>query len=175
MQSNAPKILGAVIAGGQSRRFGSDKALAPVGGKPMLDHVIEALRPQTGAIMICGRQWPGLETIADRPLGGIGPLAGLNAALHFAVANGFDVVLSVPVDVLPVPADVAALLGGHGPAVFDKQHLIGWWPATLAPMLEHHVREGHRTLKGWIAQSGARRVKEPPGLINVNFADDLRG
>src|SRR3546814_6935480 len=40
------KLLGALIAGGQSRRFGSDKALAVIEGKPLLNHVIDALRSE---------------------------------------------------------------------------------------------------------------------------------
>src|SRR3546814_3555756 len=39
------KTLGAVLAGGRSSRFGSDKALAMLGGRTLLDHAQAALRP----------------------------------------------------------------------------------------------------------------------------------
>ena len=37
------RVLGAILAGGQSRRFGSDKASASLDGKSLLDHVADAL------------------------------------------------------------------------------------------------------------------------------------
>ena len=75
------KILGAILAGGQSRRFGSDKAVATWHGKALLDHVADALRPSCAQLIVVGRTWPGLETIADYPAPGLGPLGGLAGAL----------------------------------------------------------------------------------------------
>lgn len=173
MQTGTLGLLGAIIAGGRSRRFGSDKALAEIGGRPMLDHVVGVLRRQTDALVICGREWRGLPMLDDRPGGTIGPLAGLNAALHHAALKGFDAILSVPVDVMPLPERLAAMLAGTGAAVFRTQHLIGRWPATLAPLLDAYLAEGGRTLNGWIERAGARRVDEPPGLANINFREDL--
>ncbi len=167
------KILGAILAGGQSRRFGSDKALADIDGEPMLDRVIAALTPQVDALMICGRDWRGLEALADRPPGGAGPLAGLNAALHHAAAIGFDGVLAVPMDVLPLPDDLRELLAGQGAAVFARQHAIGYWPARLAPLLDQYLTDGHRRIDGWIDLAGAVRVEEPFAMRNINRAEDL--
>ena len=167
------KILGAILAGGQSRRFGSDKALADIDGQPMLDRVIAALTPQVDALMICGRDWRGLAMLADRPAGGAGPLAGLNAALHHAAAGGFDGVLAVPMDVLPLPDDLRELLAGQGAAVFARQHAIGYWPAHLAPLLDQYLAEGHRRIDGWIDLAGAVRVEEPFAMRNINRAEDL--
>lgn len=167
------KILGAIIAGGKARRFGSDKAMALIDGRPMLDHVISALNAQVDRIVICGREWPGLQMLRDQPEGGIGPLAGLNAALDFACAHGFDAVVSLPVDVVPLPDDLVARLAGPEAAVFTEQHLIGWWPAGLAQLLHDHVAAGHRSLRSWIEASHARAVAEPAGLINVNRPADL--
>ena len=44
------KLLGAILAGGRSSRFGSDKAFALLNGKPLIDHVIAALAAQTDAV-----------------------------------------------------------------------------------------------------------------------------
>ena len=51
-------ILGAVIAGGRSTRFGSDKALALIGGERLIDRTIAALDPQVDRLVVCGRKWP---------------------------------------------------------------------------------------------------------------------
>ena len=104
------KLLGALIAGGQSRRFGSDKALALIAGRPLLAHVIEGLEQQVDEVVVCGRQWPGLTSLPDRPATDQGPLGGICAALHHARDNGFDAVLTAGCDTLPVPGALAELL-----------------------------------------------------------------
>lgn len=57
------KVLGAIIAGGLSTRSGSDKALAMIAGRPMIEHAIGSLRPQVESLILCGRSWPDIETI----------------------------------------------------------------------------------------------------------------
>ncbi len=167
------RILGAILAGGQSRRFGSDKALANMDGKPMLARAIEALRPQVDQMAICGRTWPGLPSIGDRPEGRIGPLAGLNAALHHAADHGLAGVLCIPVDVLPLPTDLRARLVGDTAAVFMQQHAIGYWPVSLGALLDDYIAEGRRRIDGWIDLAGARRVEEPFLMRNINRPEDM--
>jgi molybdenum cofactor guanylyltransferase len=167
------RVLGAVIAGGASRRFGSDKALALIDGRPMLDHVLAALRPQVGALVICGRNWPGEASLADLRLGSIGPLAGLEAALDHAVRRGFDGVLCVPVDTLPLPVDLLDRLQSEGAAVFEHQYSIGYWPIRFLEPLQSYLSAGRHDLAGWTYRSGARRVAEPYWIGNVNSPADL--
>lgn len=167
------RLLGAVLAGGRSSRFGSDKAVVPVDGRAMLDHVVAGLAPQVDALVLCGREWPGVETIADRPEPGLGPLGGLCAALRHAADNGYDRVITAPVDVIPFPADISALLLGSDALVFREQYLIGGWPAALADRLDAHLSSGARSVRSWIELAGARFVAEPAGLRNVNRPDDL--
>ena len=171
--SPANRILGAVIAGGASRRFGSDKALAPIDGRPMLAHVADALRPQVAALVVCGRDWPDECTLPDLREGGLGPLAGLEAALAHAARQGFDAVLAVPVDTLPLPDDLVERLRGNGPAVFEHQHLIGYWPASLAAMLGRYIEAGGRSVAAWNRHAHARIVEEPAAIGNINTPADL--
>ena len=166
--SRAPRILGAVLAGGASRRFGSDKALAPFGGAPMLEHVVRTLAPQVAEIAICGREWGDLRVLPDAGAERIGPLAGLDSALRFAAANWFDAVLTTPVDVVPLPADLTAHLAGPCAAVFDDQWLIGWWPVALAEPLGRFLATGDRRWHRWMQEAGATRVAEPHPLHNLN-------
>ena len=167
------RVLGAIIAGGQSRRFGSDKALAMIDGRPMIAHVICALRPQVEAMAICGRDWLGLTSLPDLRDGRIGPLAGIEAALEHAADRGFDAVLSVPVDALPLPGGLVARLQGRTPAVLRHQHLVGWWPVACRPLLGAHLTRGNRAVRGWIAEASARTVDEPFPIGNINYPADL--
>jgi molybdopterin-guanine dinucleotide biosynthesis protein A len=69
-------MIGVVLAGGASRRMGTDKAAVEVGGRSMLDWVESALAAVCDRVVISGR--PG--GVADSP-GMHGPLAGLAACL----------------------------------------------------------------------------------------------
>ena len=97
------RILGAILAGGRSTRFGSDKALATLDGQALIDRVAEALAPQVDALIVVGRSHPGMTCIPDRPAPDLGPLGGIAAALHHAETHGFAQVLTVPCDAPSCP------------------------------------------------------------------------
>src|SRR3546814_16275071 len=88
----AMKVLGAILAGGASRRFGSDKAEALIAGEPMLCHVAHRLSAQTDGLVICGRSWGSLRAVADRPRPGLGPRGGPAVCLSLAGEHGLDLV-----------------------------------------------------------------------------------
>jgi molybdopterin-guanine dinucleotide biosynthesis protein A len=77
-------VAGYVLAGGQSSRFGSDKALAELGGKPMLLRMAELAEKATGSIALVaplGRyEYFGYREVEDR-WPGAGPLGGIATAL----------------------------------------------------------------------------------------------
>lgn len=167
------RVLGAILAGGRSARFGSDKAAALLDGVPLLDRVAAALRPQVAALVVCGRDRPGIVSLGDRPAPDLGPLGGLCAALAFAAAEGFDWVLSAGCDVLPVPGDLLARLA-PGPAHVEGQPLLGLWPADIASRLDSHLRSSEdRSMRGWARAAGARAVPLAERLYNLNRREDL--
>jgi CTP:molybdopterin cytidylyltransferase MocA len=104
------RLLGAVLAGGQSRRFGSDKALAELDDRPLIAHAAAALEPYVDTVAICGRAFAPYLALADRPAPGLGPLGGLAAALRHAADNGFAQVLSIGCDVPALPAALVEAL-----------------------------------------------------------------
>ncbi|WP_066665226.1 MULTISPECIES: molybdenum cofactor guanylyltransferase [unclassified Sphingomonas] len=169
------RLLGAIIAGGASRRFGSDKASARIAGRSLLDHACSALAPQVDELVICGRPTERLRWISDRPRPDMGPLGGINAALADASARGFDAVITVPVDVFPLPRDLVDRMNLQTVTVFARQHLIGCWPTALAAQLDAHLAEGHRSLRSWITATNATLVDDHAlDLGNINRPDDLR-
>jgi len=105
------RVLGAILAGGQSSRFGSDKAEAPLGAKRLIDHVAAALRPQVDALIVTGGpSRAGFTCVPDRPAPGLGPLGGLHAALHESPRLGFDWVLTAPDIACHLPVGLARRL-----------------------------------------------------------------
>ncbi|ONF96904.1 molybdenum cofactor guanylyltransferase [Sphingomonas jeddahensis] len=167
-------VLGAIMAGGEARRFGSDKALALFEGRPLIDHVATGLRGQTDAVVVVGRHHGGLTSVADRPARGLGPLGALAGALHWAQANGFAAVLSAPCDVPLLPDDLAMRLAGEGAAYVDGLPVLGWWPSVLADDLaEWLAADRPRAVRQWAAAVGARLVVLEGLPANVNTQEDL--
>lgn len=107
------RVTAIVLAGGRSSRFGRDKLMEPIDGRPLLHHAIEAVRPLASEVVVVAAPDsvpdvpPGVRVIHDR-VAFEGPLAGLSAALG-AVTT--PVVLVVAGDMPDlVPGVVGALL-----------------------------------------------------------------
>ncbi len=83
---------GVILAGGQSRRMGRDKALLPLAGRTLLEHMQSLLAQAGVAETLISRNQPGF--IADN-YPGKGPLAGLAAVLPYCTTPQL---LVVPVD-----------------------------------------------------------------------------
>lgn len=167
------RLLGAILAGGQARRFGSDKALALYHGTRLIDRVAAALLAQTAALVVCGREEPGFRCIPDWPEAGLGPLGGLAAALRHASEQGFSHVLSAGVDAPDLPYALSVMLAGEGAAIVESQPVVGLWPVEAAPGLEAFLASGGRSLYRFADHIGARRVALPAPLMNVNRPEDL--
>jgi molybdenum cofactor guanylyltransferase len=115
-----------VLAGGESIRFGSDKALAQFRGEPLIAHVLRGLRDAGFAQISISAKEPGKYAAAAggadllpdvRPIQT--PLAGLATGLR---ASRHDLVFACAAD-MPFAADGAlidaltAAIGGHDVAV----------------------------------------------------------
>ncbi len=99
--TTSKNVAGYVLAGGGSTRFGRDKALVEVGGKPMLERMIELLRGVTKQVKIVAVPGKyvafGAEVIEDRwpgegPLGGI--ITGLDDSATNAVRHEWNLIVS---------------------------------------------------------------------------------
>ena len=152
------KIVGLLLAGGQSRRMGGgDKALRLLGGVSLLDRVVARLRPQVEALVLNVNGDParfagfGLPVAPDSVPDFAGPLAGVLAGLDWAAANRPDCpyVASVATDAPFVPTDLVARLGrGLEEAGADlacaasagRAHpVFGLWPVRLREDLRQAV------------------------------------
>ncbi len=167
------KRLGAIIAGGRSTRFGGDKTEAQLNGRALLDHVADGLRDQADHLVVCGRAWPGIESLDDRPEPNLGPLGGISAALYFAQENGYSDVITAGCDVLPVP-NFPANAGNPAAAYFAGQFLFGIWPASLCAALDHHLMQrSNLSMRHWIKTVGARELNSTLVFRNINSKADL--
>ena len=177
------KVVGLLLAGGQSRRMGGgDKALRILGGIPLLDRVIERLQPQVDAVVLNANGDPArfagyaLPIVPDSVSGFAGPLAGVLAGLDWAAAHRPDCsyIASVATDAPFLPTDLVARLADGLDAVDadlacaasgGRAHpVFGLWPVRLRNDLRRAVvEEGIRKVDLWTARHN---------LVTVSFADE---
>jgi molybdenum cofactor guanylyltransferase len=167
--------LGAILAGGRARRFGSDKAQALFQGARLIDRVAAALAAQCAAVVVCGRAEAGFACLPDWPEAGLGPLGGLAAALREARVKGFSHVLSAGVDAPDLPHDIAAQLVGEGAAIVESQPVVGLWPVAALPALEAFLQDEGRSLYRFADHIRARQIDLLRPLMNINRPEDLAG
>ena len=194
-------VIGIVLAGGKSSRMGGgDKAMLPLGGRPLLAHVVARLAPQVAEIVLNAKDDSGLfaafglPLVADRFAGQMGPLAGIHAGLAWVKANRPEhrFVITVAADTPFFPADLvsrfcAATSIANPRLVVARAEsgvhpVFGLWPVSLAPHLEESLRHGARKALDFVAAHQAKEVAFPPvefggravdPFFNVNRPEDL--
>jgi len=166
-------ILGVVLAGGQSTRFGSDKALAELGGRTLLARAFDTLTGYCELVVIAGRERGPGRCIPDWPHPGMGPLAGIAAALRLAQDEDYESVLTLGVDSVGLPENLLDLLS-PAPAYLADQPVVGHWPVGAAPAIERILEgTGKHSMLALAETLGARAVKTPSKSANINTPADL--
>jgi molybdopterin-guanine dinucleotide biosynthesis protein A len=190
-------VLGVIIAGGQARRMGGgDKCLRRLGGRPILEWIIERARPQVIDLVLnangdAGRFSDfGLTVLPDVIEGFLGPLAGILTGMEWAAAHRPDCpwIATFPADAPFFPLDYVARL--HAAAEGDAAPLVcavsggrthpvcGLWAVGLAENLRRAMEEDDmRKVDLWSARHHLAEVNFSGGPVdpffNVNRKDDL--
>jgi molybdenum cofactor guanylyltransferase len=182
---------GVILAGGQARRFGGEKAMAPFQGRPLIDAVIDRFAdcaaiavstpPHTGAAAHAQRR--AIDVIHDDPAFPRGPLSGVCAALVWAHARGFDLLATAPCDTPLLPHDLFQRLIdalGEADAAYaataDGDHpLCAVWRTGVLEPLQNTLRSGaHPSIRAFLQNSSNRVVfSGDDAFANVNTPADL--
>jgi len=166
-------ILGVVLAGGKSSRFGSDKALAELGGRTLISRAVDSLSGWCEHVVIAGRETGPAPCIPDWPRAGMGPLAGIAAGLHAALDADFTSILTCGVDSAELPEDLLELLATP-PCYLSDQPVIGHWPATAAGAVETILQgDTKHSMREFADAIGAKAVKRGAKPANINTPADL--
>ena len=190
------EVIGCILAGGLARRMGGgDKGLIRLGGRLVLDHVLDRLKPQVSQVMLNANGDPtrfahyGLPVVPDSVEGFAGPLAGVLAGLEWArdntqaewVATAATDTPFFPVDfVTRMLAAIEAAGADMACAASDGRHhpVFGLWPVRLAADLRHALmEEGIRKVDLWtarhklVAVEFATQPHDP--FFNVNRPEDV--
>lgn len=190
--SASPAVAGLVLAGGRSVRFGGEKAVALLDGKPLLAWAAERLRsvcanvaanvrPGTEAEAVARSL--GLPVLHDEAGDAMGPLAGVKVGLIWAGEQGARTLAVSPCDAPSLPDDLYRRLleraeGGAALAETSdgRQPLCAVWPVSALPAVREALAGGaHPPTWQLLERLGARkeRFERPEQFANINTRADL--
>jgi len=186
-------IVGVVLAGGKSSRFGAPKALAMLQGRTLAEHAVKQL--ETVASLTALNAPPGSETaafarerawllVSDAPYDPPGPLAGIRAALAWGAAQNATMVATTPCDAPLMPGNLFPRLVaeiGETPVACARTpegvHPLAsvWRPEALALVEAALARGKYPPLTTLMAAWGAKFVDFPDdtAFANLNTPVDL--
>ena len=182
-------ITAVILAGGRSRRMGgTDKGLIRLQGRPLVDYIIDGLRPQAGHLIINAnrnleryREF-GFPVVADMLGDYFGPLVGMATGMRAATT---PFILAVPCDSPFVPVRLSETLrhamekeGAEISVAHDgtrMQPVCALLRCALLPDLLAYLDEGGRKIDSWYA--GHRLVladfsATPDVFLNMNTPAD---
>ena len=184
------ELPGVILAGGRSRRFGSNKALSRLGDRTVLEHVIASLHPLCDPITIIAKEREpylpfGLPVVADT-FEASGPIAGLATALQL---NRSGLVVVAGCD---LPFIKTALLRHLLSLLEDYDAVVPYYPDRFQPLcalyrpgclpfLMEMMEERKRNLQGLFRKIKTRKIApqelapyDPEKVFfNINTPSDL--
>lgn len=169
-------LTGVLLVGGASRRFGSPKALAHLGGETLAERAWRVLGLVCDERIAVGKSADRLALpfpVHDDGSEVRAPLAGVVAGLRLA-RNGLCICL--PVDCPLVTADALRALAEAcaDAAVPQTGPLPGAYRVTALPLLERCLRDGELALRAALSSLDTRVVQlDPAELVNVNTEEAL--
>lgn len=190
-------LPGVILAGGQATRMGGgDKSLRQIGGRAILDHVMDRLSAQCAPLALNANGDPsrfaalGLPVLADSVAGHPGPLAGVLAGLDWAAGQGHSHIVTVAADTPFFPRDLVVRLraagGAQGFALaatpdetgrMMRHPTFGLWPVALRDDLRAALAEGLRKIVLWTDRHGAGTagfgIDPVDPFFNINTPEDV--
>ena len=193
---NEHNILGAVLAGGQSRRMGKDKLFLELGNKKLIAHTIDKVKKYLKEVIIITNQSNeffiknNLTTVKDCFEGQLGPLVGILTAMKWAKKNPkkYSWIATFPCDTPFFPESIienfiaeskkkeSLLLcaSSHG----RKHNIFGLWSLDLYDKLENDlVNKKIRKVQDWTEKNKIKNLefkfKSYDPFFNINTEEDL--
>jgi molybdopterin-guanine dinucleotide biosynthesis protein A len=187
------QVTAGILAGGRATRMGGvDKGLVELGGRAMVEYVLDALRGQTSRMLINANrsvdqyEHYGVQVVRDRQEGFLGPLAGIASMM---AAADTEWLLTSPCDSPQVPADLGARLwqavarnGAEIGVAHSGERLepvFALLRCSLRGDLEAYLDSGERKIDRWYQRhrmATADFSDSPEMFVNVNTLsqrDDL--
>jgi molybdenum cofactor guanylyltransferase len=162
-----------VLVGGESRRYGSPKALVEVDGETLVDRGRRVLGEVCAEVLVVGKQGELPFHVLDDGTDVRAPIAGVVAALRAAT---HDVCVVVPVDCPWITADAIRALGDacRDAAVPQTGPLPGAWAKSALPLLERRLAAGPLALYRTYDELDVVTIELDPAVVaDVDTPGDL--
>jgi molybdopterin-guanine dinucleotide biosynthesis protein A len=186
-------VQGLILAGGLSSRMGSDKALLPIDGKPLIRRLAEELAPRVPSLAIAIGpperaaayraalgSWGGQARLIPDAYPGCGPLAGLHAALAEA-PPGYVFVIACDMPSLspPLYKRLAAQAGSGADIIHCAgQPFHALYHSRIAPAVEQALQTRRLRVMGLLGELNTLAVATDEdelsaAFINLNTPEDF--
>ena len=188
------KILGVVLAGGKSQRFGQDKSQVKLNGKILIDYILSEIIDEFKEILIVTNQSISFMsskkiTVIEDFKKGLGPLGGVLSAMKWIKDNNkeYSWISTFPADTpfftkkeLKIFYNDIKIENNKLFFIKDKNtrhNIFGLWSLDLMDQLETDLYNGERKVEIWANSIGVSTVnieyKNINPFFNINTIDDL--
>ena len=187
-------ILGVVLAGGKSERFGEDKSQVKLGGKLLVDYILSEIIEEFSEILVVSNSLINFKhskkiLVIEDIKKNLGPLGGVFTAMKWAKDNNKDYkwISTFPAD---TPFYKRSILQKFLQEIkFDesklffvksnntRHNIFGLWSVDLMDKLEEDLKKGERKVEVWANSVGVKIInieflnKDP--FFNINTKEDL--
>ncbi len=175
-----------ILAGGQSRRMGRDKALVEIQGIRMIDHMIDRFHSSELPIVLSAAQdyTTGLEYVPDNPNYPDGPVGAIFSVSEYFAQQKPEITgfFTVPVDAPHAPLDLMIKLKApHSCAIASSNGQVhpvfAYWDCNMVQSVKQsHDPESRSPSLRWLGrQCGAKTVEwaDDSGFTNINTPAEL--
>ncbi len=188
-------ILGVVLAGGKSRRFGSDKSSVKLGDKSLIEHTISKIENNFKEILIITNNENiifnnnNVFLINDIIKGYLGPLVGVLTAMDWVKKNkkNYNWIATFPCDTPFFDQSVIETIIKYPQKSTKKlfflksgnkrHNIFGLWSMELKDILLKDINNGYRKVEEWANKVGSEIIeinsKNDNNFLNINTKEDL--
>jgi len=188
------KILGVVLAGGKSQRFGEDKSQVKLHGKILIDYILSEIIDQFEEILIVTNneikfKFSKKISITKDLIEGVGPLGGILTAMKWIKKNNKNYKW-----ISTFPSDTPFFTKNELQIFYKKidiqksklffiknkktrHNIFGLWSMDLMEKLDNDLKQGERKVEVWADTVGVEIInieyeKKDP-FFNINTKEDL--
>ena len=187
-------ILGVVLAGGKSQRFGQDKSQVKLQNKLLINYILEEIVDEFKEVLIIANeqikfmQSQNISVTKDFK-SGVGPLGGVLTAMKWIKENNkhYKWISTFPSDTpfftkKELKYFYKKIEINESKLFFikskDTRHnIFGLWSVSLIEKLEADIMKGERKVEIWANSIGVKTVnieyKKPDPFFNINTKEDL--
>ena len=189
-------ILGVVLAGGRSKRFGNDKTSAKLGDKSLIDHVVVKIEKNYNEILVISNNKnihlknKNIFLIEDCIKGYLGPLIGVLSAMNWIYENKkkYNWIATFPCDTPFFDESVFKIINNYKSKSNKKlfflksgnrrHNIFGLWSVELREVLLNDIKKGYRKVEEWANKIGCEIIEiksdNQYSFMNINTKEDLK-